>query len=133
MAGDRVWASLATDRDDVGAYRAPAHLPDARQRVVDLKLVRKTPLVRGFKGHVVFDQVEVWDVDGDEAILFVTFHQLVAGAGDKARHIVLCQRQTGRKEKDDDCERESRYSLCASLRLGAKLLVEIDGLEIDGH
>jgi hypothetical protein len=108
VARDRVRPILLADRDHVDANGAPAELPDARERVGDLVLVREAPLVGGLEGHVVLDEVEVRNIERDETVLARPFHELVARAGDEVAHVVLRGDRGRQREHGEDGDQELR-------------------------
>ena len=68
------------------AYRAngaTAHLPDRFESIGYFELVRQPPRIHLGKGHVVFDIVQVGDVETYESKLAVFVHKLVAVAMNK--------------------------------------------------
>ena len=68
----------ALDRNDVGARDLSTHLLDRRQCVGDLEAVGQPPGILAGEAHVVLDEVEVGDVEGEEAVRLAAFGELVA-------------------------------------------------------
>ena len=107
---------LAANAEDVRPRDRAAHLPDGRERIVEFELVRPGPGRFGSGGKVVFNELEIGDVEGDKAERFVAVVQLVAPRGDETVKFAAHgrSRPTGQRE-EHECDQWNSHDECSPL------------------